>query len=104
MDAPAYRQRAWLTLPFLAQLIGGKMQQYDEFEAVVKIRSGADFVPRIEILRWNGRKVKAVAEFEIEHRKPYHDGEFACSLEDWKGERYPRGWIASGDLVIISRS
>jgi hypothetical protein len=77
------------------------MQQFDRFEAVVNLRSGGEFVPRIDVLKWNGRRILVSAVYELEDRAPYNRGEFACIVEDGKNERFPRAWIASGDLQVI---
>lgn len=78
------------------------MEQFDEFDAVIKLRPGGKFVPRIDVLRWNGRKVRACVVWPIEdHETSIYKGEFACQIDDLDGERFPRAWLASGDLVRV---
>ena len=77
------------------------MQQFDTFDAVVRLRSGGAFVPRIDVLPWNGRRVRVTASYSLEGRSPYNASEFACQVDDTQGDRFPRAWIASGDIVPI---
>lgn len=77
------------------------MQQFDTFNAIIHLRSGGEFIPRFDVFKWHGRKVRATALYVLEGRHPYWEGEFACQIDDFNGERFPRGWIASGDLLQI---
>lgn len=68
--------------------------------AIVRVRCGGAFVPRIEALRWNGRAVTVRPLWLLEDR-PLYNNEWACEVDDLAGERFPRAWIASGDLVFV---
>ncbi len=79
------------------------MQQFDEFDAVIKIRSGGKFVPRLDVMKFNGPKVKVHVAWPIEdHETSIYQGEFACVIDNIDGEPFPRSWLASGDLVRLN--
>jgi hypothetical protein len=72
----------------------------DEFYAVIQLRVGGKFVPRSDVLRWNGRLVRVMLEDEIEPgESSLYVGEFRCRVLD---DEFPRWWIASGDLRLVA--
>lgn len=79
------------------------MEQFEEFDAIVKIRSGGKFVPLIDRLRLQGQKVRVLVAWPIEDDETsIYQGEFACQIFAPDRESFLRGWIASGDLIRIN--
>lgn len=79
------------------------MQQFEEFDAIVKIRVGGKFIPRIDRLRLQGQKVRVQVAWPIEDdENRLYQGEFACQIFAPDRESFIRGWIASGDLIRIN--
>lgn len=70
-----------------------------KYDATIKIRRsiGLEVMPEVE--RYDGKRIRVEAYWQIEEDDPRYPGEYAMVVD--REYDFPRAWIASGDLVDL---